>query len=202
MFFELGNTRYLNNTVIIADEVGEESSALLCRTNNSNCCSSSSLSFRGEFYYPNNSVVTTRGSNPSFYRNRGTGFIRLNRESSTDIPVGEYRCEIPDDSGRRQRLFINVGKLILSNRHHCSDIVFTSVKSETCPATVPPPTCPTTPTPATPCPPCMECPPTQPPSPCPPPVTCPPTQPPSQCPPTVTCPPPVTCPPTGILHPV
>ena len=92
------------------DEIGVGDSALLCRTNNTGCCGSSFTSFRGEFYYPGGSIVPTAGSSPSFYRNRDTGFIRLNRQPNTDIPLGEYRCEIPDDRGIRQNLFINIGK--------------------------------------------------------------------------------------------
>ena len=107
LFFELGDASYLNNTVILMDEIGVGDSALLCRTNNTGCCGSSLTSFRGEFYYPNsNNIVPTAGISPSFYRNRGTGFIRLNRQPNTDIPLGEYRCEILDDRGIRQNLFI------------------------------------------------------------------------------------------------
>ena len=113
LFFELGDASYLNNTVILVDEIGEGDSALLCRTNNTGCCGSSFTPFRGEFYYPNsNNVVPTAGVSPNFYRNRGTGFIRLNRQPNTDIQLGEYRCEIPDYRGIRQNLFINIGKPI------------------------------------------------------------------------------------------
>ena len=112
LFFELGDTSYLNNTVILMEEIGVGDSGLLCRTNNTGCCGSFFFtSFRGEFYYPNSdNTVPTAGVSPSFYRNRGTGFIRLNRQPNSGIPLGEYRCEIPDDRGIRQNLFINIGK--------------------------------------------------------------------------------------------
>ena len=111
LYFEVGSTRYLNNSVIVADELGQGSSALFCRTNHTTCCTDS-LSFRGEFYSPNGNAVSIRSVNPSLYRDRGSGFIRLNRHPSTDIPLGEYRCEIPDDSGTRQQLYINIGMSI------------------------------------------------------------------------------------------
>ena len=115
LFFELQGTRYLNNTLILVDEIGVGDSALLCRTNNDVCCSRASP-FRGEFYYPDNTLIPTAGDNPSFYRNRDTNLIRLNRQPNTDIPLGEYRCEILDDQGIEQQLFIHIGK---SNHHPC-----------------------------------------------------------------------------------
>lgn len=109
--FELGGNVYLNNTVVVVSDIGEEGNALLCFTDSPNCCSSSRA---GEFYFPNNSAVSIKISGRDFYRNRGSQFIRLNRRKDAMIPIGRYRCEIPDANGITQNMFITIGEIIAS----------------------------------------------------------------------------------------
>ena len=95
---------------MLLEDIGSEDSALLCVSNNTDCCSNPASSFRGEFYYPNGSMVPIQSMQHGFYRNRGAGFIRLNRYPSGMIPpLGQYRCDILDDRRERQSLFINIG---------------------------------------------------------------------------------------------
>ena len=107
--FQLRGTTYPNNTVVLLEDIGEEDNALWCVSNYTRCCDSSS-SFRGEFHYPDGSMVPVAANQQSLYRNRNSNYIRLNqRSSATNPPLGRYRCEILDDSGSVQWLFINIG---------------------------------------------------------------------------------------------
>ena len=86
-------------------EIGEAENALLCRTNNADCCKSSR---NGEFYYSNGTVVPIRKAGRGFYRDRGEGEIRLNRLEEATLPMGKFRCEIPDANGDIQNLYITL----------------------------------------------------------------------------------------------
>ena len=108
LVFQLGGTTYPNNTVVLMEDIGEGDNALLCMSNNARCCDGSST-FRGEFYYPNGIRVPIQSVGHSVYRNRVASFIRLNqRGNAVNSPLGRYRCDIIDDTGARQSLYINI----------------------------------------------------------------------------------------------
>ena len=95
---------------MLRTDIGEEDAALQCTTDRAGCCASERA---GQFYFPDGATVPILGSYPSirtYYRNRGTGFIRLNRRSVA-AETGQFRCEIPDASGTLVNLFINIGML-------------------------------------------------------------------------------------------
>ena len=86
-------------------EIGEAENALSCRTNNADCCKSSRS---GEFYYSNGTMVPIRKTGHGFYRDRGVREIRLNRLEEATLPMGKFRCEIPDANGDNQNLYITL----------------------------------------------------------------------------------------------
>ena len=93
---------------MLRTDIGENDTALQCTTDRVGCCSAVRA---GQFYFPDGTQVPFLGPDPSvrtYYRNRGTGFIRLNRRPNGD-ETGQFRCEIPDPSGTLVNLFINVG---------------------------------------------------------------------------------------------
>ena len=102
--FMLGGKTYLNNTIVLMSDIGEDNDALLCMTDRSDCCDGSRV---GEFYYPDNTAVGFSSTN-SLYRNRGPQVVRLNRRGNALSPTGVYRCQIPDSIGRMQNIYINI----------------------------------------------------------------------------------------------
>ena len=94
------------------EDIGEGNNALLCFTDHPSCCDSNALNPRGEFYFPNGSLVRTPGSSDDIYRNRGHQFIRLNRRNDPISATGTYRCEIPDMNVVLQNIYITVGKYL------------------------------------------------------------------------------------------
>ena len=102
----LSGQTYLNNSIVAIIDIGEEDNALLCMTDDPGCCNIENNK-GGEFYYPNNSAVSYSTTN-SLYRNRGPQVVRLNRRNDTLSPTGRYRCEIPDSTGEKQNIYINI----------------------------------------------------------------------------------------------
>ena len=111
--FVLNGLNYPNGSTVLRTDIGEgDAAALLCITDRADCCRRSDGAVAaGEFYFPDCSKVPLSDNDMSrtYYRNRGTGFIRLNRRSNGVI-TGQFRCEIPDASGTNVTLFINIGK--------------------------------------------------------------------------------------------
>ena len=107
MFFELNGKFYSNNSAVSIFDIGEGEAALLCKTNKQDCCGAPPNRF-GEFYYPNGVEVPIHRREHGFYRNRGDQVVRLNRRDGVTAPTGMYRCDIPDESGMFQKVFISL----------------------------------------------------------------------------------------------
>ena len=102
---------YANNSIIDISLVGEgfegpqitDGGALECHTDDTTCCRGIDNPLngtgRGEWYYPNGSVVPPPGGGTWFYRTRDHMVIRLNRVGNVVGPTGVYRCEIPGVGG-------------------------------------------------------------------------------------------------------
>ena len=122
--FVLHGRTYLNNSFVAINDIGEGDNALLCVTDKSDCCKPpNGDTVQGEFYYPNNNLVNNQASGDSLYRNRGPQVIHLNRRNDVLSPTGRYRCEIPDNSGRIQNIYINVTGI----DYTCTGSVFTII---------------------------------------------------------------------------
>ncbi len=100
----LSGKSYPNNSIVSIREIGVGNNALLCVTDNQNCCKNSG----GEFYYPDKSRVNARAFGESFYRNRHSQVVRLNRRNDAVSPLGTYRCDILDSMGKFSSMFIKL----------------------------------------------------------------------------------------------
>ena len=102
---------YANNSVIDINLVGEgfegdqitDGGALECHTDDTTCCRGiddpPNGTGRGEWYYPNGTVVPPPNNGTSIYRTRDHMVIRLNRRPSVTQPSGVYTCVIPGAGG-------------------------------------------------------------------------------------------------------
>ena len=92
---------YDSNQVIPLSSVGEGEDGVICMTTRTDCCANAAGQTRnGEWYYPNGSIVTTKGINQDFYRNRGTQQVILNRRNNATSPTGLFCCEIVNSTER------------------------------------------------------------------------------------------------------
>ena len=101
---------YANNSVIDINLVGEgfegaqitDGGALECHTDDTTCCrgidNPPNGPGRGEWYYPDGTVVPPPGRDTGLYRTRDHMVIRLNHYRVIG-PTGVYRCEIPGVGG-------------------------------------------------------------------------------------------------------
>ena len=111
--FVLNEVTYTNGSTVLRTDIGEGDAGLQCTTDRVDCCTRADGTAAGHFYFPNSIQVPILGDDPSirtYYRNRGTRFIRLNRRPGA-TQLGQFRCEIPDASGTPVNLFINIGSL-------------------------------------------------------------------------------------------
>ena len=112
--FVLNGISYLNGSTVLRTDIGEGDASLLCTTDRAGCCAgtqSNTTGRAGEFYFPDGTQVLISDNNltRTYYRNRTSGGIRLNRRPNSTI-TGEFHCEIPDASGTMVDLFISIGK--------------------------------------------------------------------------------------------
>ena len=109
---------YANNSVINIHLIGEgfegnqitDGGALECHTDDTTCCRGiddpPNGTGRGEWYYPNGTVVPPPG-NSIIYRTRNSMVIRLNRGDFLQ-PTGVYRCDIPGAGGEIITRYIEI----------------------------------------------------------------------------------------------
>ena len=112
--FYLNSVAYPDGSTVLRTDIGEgEANALRCTTDSTTCCSNLNGEMRaGDFYFPNGDMVPTSGNTSSgYYRNRFSRFILLNRRSLGET-TGQFHCEIPDASGTKVNLFINIGEYV------------------------------------------------------------------------------------------
>ena len=110
---------------MLRTDIGEGDAALQCTTDRAGCCTGAGRA--GEFYFPNGDQVPILGDDPitqsqrTYYRTRGTGFIRLSRRSvhSVAMETGQFRCVILDANGTTVNLFIDIGMLCYHIQHTC-----------------------------------------------------------------------------------
>ena len=109
--FVLKRASYSNGSAVLRTDIGENDAALLCTTDRDDCCHRDDGQAAGEFYFPDGTLVPVSGDylTRTYYRNRISGAIRLNRRNN-GVLTGQFRCEIPDASGILMNLFINIGK--------------------------------------------------------------------------------------------
>ncbi len=112
---------YANNSIIDYNLVGEgfegdqitDGGALECHTDDTTCCRGIDNPDnrtddppngvgRGEWYYPNGTLVPSPGTGNSIYRSRDNMVIRLNKKSGLVLAPTDgivYRCVIPGARG-------------------------------------------------------------------------------------------------------
>ena len=106
----LNSVQYTNNSVFTIMNIGTGSAALRCTTTNSGCCSSGNPA--SQWYFPSGSQVPNRGVSPpsmTFSRTKSTspGTVLLHRNSEATT-TGVFRCDIPDDSGDLQSIYVGI----------------------------------------------------------------------------------------------
>ena len=123
---------FANNSVIDINLVGEgylapnieqtDSGALECHIDDTTCCRGTDNppngTGRGEWYYPDGTVVPPPGGDSGFYRTRDHMVVRLNRPGGTLPQTGVYRCVLPGAEGVNINRYIELVKCKLSRSRY------------------------------------------------------------------------------------
>ena len=87
----------VNHSYVDLSEVGsvsDGSSSVQCHTDLGTCCSSSQGAHRGDWYFPNGTILPLFGD---MYEARGAQRVVIRRTTATG-PTGIYRCDIATNS--------------------------------------------------------------------------------------------------------
>ena len=106
MRFSLNDTTYQNNSIVTLDYIGEKDDVLSCITNLTACCRGQDSFISGNWLFPNETRVPSKGALWDFYRTRAQKMVLLRRRRGG--VAGIYRCEIPDSMKVTQTLYIGV----------------------------------------------------------------------------------------------
>ena len=103
----LDGNLYRNNSLVNISDIGSTNSeALLCLTNNKECCPTNGA--REEWYTPTGTPVGDSDIDADFLRNSGHSVVYLLRLNNATSPTGVFRCEIPDNSGTSQNIYVGI----------------------------------------------------------------------------------------------
>ena len=121
----LDSVDYTNNSVVTITDIGTGSAALLCITTYSDCCASGNP--RTQWYFPNGAQVPNLGMPvPSMTfsrtRSRNPGTVLLHRNSEVTT-TGVFHCDIPDDSGDIQSIYVGVYTATTGEQRVCVTII-------------------------------------------------------------------------------
>ena len=101
-----------NHSYVDLSLVGEDVSGVQCHTDLDTCCSSDQGIYRGDWYFPNKTILPFPGGEDIF-ENHAAQSVHLHRRNKPS-PTGMYRCDIPttvvhDDTDTSVRESVYVG---------------------------------------------------------------------------------------------
>ena len=100
---------YSNNSVVTITDIGESNTSLYCISERSKCCrSSDGGESRGDWFLPGQDSAVEGTSTADFSRRREPRAVVLDRGNNAVVPIGLYRCEVPDADNTIQSLYIGV----------------------------------------------------------------------------------------------
>ena len=97
MGVNLPNHAYVNLTLVGNDHISDSGNTVRCHTNLETCCTDRQGIHRGDWYFPNSSVLAGAGGGSDIYKRRSDQVIHLRRRN-TASPSGIYHCEIPTEA--------------------------------------------------------------------------------------------------------
>ncbi len=84
--------------VFTAPTLEGAASSLVCHTETVNtiCCRGADGGKVGDWYLPNGTIVPKQGEGGAITRTGFTQQVRLNRNTDTLMPTGDFSCRVPD----------------------------------------------------------------------------------------------------------
>ena len=89
----LPNHAYVNLT-LVGNDITDSGNTVRCHTDLESCCTGVQGIHRGDWYFPNGSVLAHAGGGGNIYRSRGPHVVHLRHRNDATSPSGIYRCDI------------------------------------------------------------------------------------------------------------
>ena len=105
----LNNQTIASGGDMVITDIGEGSNALICMTDRTDCCKVLG-NRRGEWRFPNGTLVDRNSAGGDLYRNRSTQQVLLNRRNNALGPLGSYCCEVGTVADPNAMICINMSK--------------------------------------------------------------------------------------------
>ena len=118
LFFSVSGTVYLPGDTVLITDIGNftdptlegAANSLVCHTDNVNtqCCRGSDGGNVGEWHFPSGTIVPRNSAGGDLTRSGFAQQVRLNRNTNTLTPTGDFSCRVPDWGGVTQSAVITV----------------------------------------------------------------------------------------------
>ena len=124
----LPNHAYVDLTTV-GDDISASGDTVRCQTNLDTCCSGDQGIHRGDWHFPDGSVLPFASTNNDIVEDREPQEVHLRRRNDATSPSGIYRCDIEtvavhDDD--RETVYVG---LYLPSEGICAEFPCTSIQS-------------------------------------------------------------------------
>ena len=90
----LPNHAYVDLTTVGDDIDSDPGDTVRCHTDLSTCCTSNQGSHRGDWYFPDGSVLLLASTNNDIVEDREPQVVHIRRRNNAMSPTGIYHCDI------------------------------------------------------------------------------------------------------------
>ena len=111
MGVNLPNHAYVDLTQV-GNDISDPGNTVRCHTDLSTCCTGAQGIHRGDWYFPNGSVLAAGGGGGNIYRSRAAQVVHLHRRNDATSPSGIYHCDIETNSVHDNDVNIIAGKRV------------------------------------------------------------------------------------------
>ena len=88
----LTNHSYVDISQVGNDDSGSDS--VQCITDLTTCCTSTDGAHRGDWYFPDRTILPFNVPNVDIYEQRDAQRVDMRRRNNDNLPTGIYRCDI------------------------------------------------------------------------------------------------------------
>ena len=98
-----------NHSYVDISQVGTDGDTVQCHTELTTCCSSTQGPHRGNWYFPNGTILRFESSKGDIVRSREAQKLELHRRNNANEPTGMYHCDIPvSDDDKSDTVYVGL----------------------------------------------------------------------------------------------
>ena len=129
----LPNHAYVNLTTV-GDNITGSGDTVRCQTNLETCCTGNQGIHRGDWYFPDGSVLPFSSTNNDIVKDREPQELHIRRRNNAMSPTGIYRCDIETNAVNDDDIDTITGEtvyvgLYLPSEGTCAEFPCTSIQS-------------------------------------------------------------------------